>query len=531
MTYAIARANRQKPIVHRTPPVWLAWWRSGASASGGALLFLAFPPADLWFLAPLGVALLALATYGAGPRQAMWLGYLNGLVFFVPALAWVRPVGYDAWLILAAVECLYFAAMSAGISLVARLRGWPVWVAALWVLQEWARGVFPLGGFPWVRVAFSQGNSSFTPYAALGGAPLVTFVVVLCGALLARVVIHLIRQELRAACLPLALALAVPLLAYAVPHAGGSGQTLRIGVIQGNVPGRGLGFLGDEPAVVLRNHADKTHELARAVRTGRLPKPDIVIWPENSTDIDPYRDASAYQIIDSAVRDIGVPVLVGAVVRREDGHHRSTRAIVWDPVKGPGAYYDKQKLVPFGEFVPFRDLLTRFIDRVNLVGPQSVAGDEDGDLPMGGVTVGAVQCYEVAFDGVVRDTVRAGGNPLVVQANNATYALTNLPPQQLAMSQLRAVEHGRAVITAATTGISAYVDPNGELRWQTAELVDDMTVVTVPVRTGQTIATRIGALPEQIFMLAGVGAVAVELARRARRRHPANGSVTRTSGS
>ncbi len=157
-----------------------------------------------------------------------------------------------------------------------------------------------------------------------------------------------------------------------------------------------------------------------------------------------------------------MPVLVGAVVAIGDDA-RATRSIVWDPVTGPGAYYDKQKLVPFGEFTPYKDLVLSLFERANLVGKQSIPGDKPGDLKVGPVTVGAVSCYEVAFDTIVNGTVRAGGSPLVVQTNNATYELSNLPPQQLAMSRIRAVEHNRAVIPVATTGISAHVAPDGSI--------------------------------------------------------------------
>ncbi|MEO3812550.1 apolipoprotein N-acyltransferase [Sphaerisporangium sp. B11E5] len=552
--------------------------RPAAAVAGGLLLYVSFPPIGLWFLGPAGVALLTLAARGATARRAAWLGYLGGAAFLLPALAWVRPIGYDAWLILVAVECLYFGAVSAGTALVTRLR-WPaLWVAALWVAQEWARGRFPVGGFPWVRLAFAQGESPFTPYAALGGAPLVTFAVALSGALLAAAALRLARSRAaarrpgpaapgdaepaaapavpslpvpaavaagplravpagalavpsaavpagvptgplravpRAAALLLAGAVAVPLLGYAVPRpAAEGGRVIRVGVVQGDVPGEGMGFLGDRPAVVLGNHARVTHEMAADVRAGRLPRPDIVIWPENSTDIDPYRSAYARGVIDAAVRDIGVPVLVGAVVVTPDREHRHTRAIVWDPAAGPGAYYDKRQLVPFGEYVPYRELLETFIARVSLVGLQSLPGDRPGALPMGPVTVGAVSCYEVAFDDIVRSTVRAGGTPLAVQTNNATYALTGLPPQQLAMSQLRAVEHDRAVVIAATTGISAFVDHTGKIRWRSAEKVTAKAVLDVQVRTGQTLATRLGPLPEWILLLAGVGALGAALARR-----------------
>ncbi|GAA4220169.1 apolipoprotein N-acyltransferase [Streptosporangium album] len=496
---------------------WALPGRIAAALAGGLLLFLAFPPLGLWFLAPFGLALAVLSVYGSRPRRALWLGLLMGLAFLLPALHWVSPIGMDAWLGLVAMESLFYAAWAAGAALTVRLPLWPLWSAALWVAMEWARGMFPFGGFPWARAAFSQGESVFTPYAALGGAPLVTFAVALCGGLIALLALRFASAPRwdRAIALPLAGVLAVPAAAFAVPRYGDEGRTVTVGVIQGNVPGRGMNPLGDEPAVVLRNHTRMLHEMARAVREGRTPRPDLVVLPENSTDIDPYRSDVAYREIDAAVKDIGVPVLVGAVVGVGE-NNRATRSLVWDPVTGPGAYYDKQQLVPFGEYTPLKDLVLALFERAGRVGKQSVPGTRDGDLRMGPVTVGAINCYEVAFDGVVRDTARTGATPLVVQTNNATYALTNLPPQQLAMSQLRAVEHNRAVVTSAITGISAYVTPDGTVAWRTGELVPASNVLNIPVRTTETVATRVGALPEWALILVSAGALAAGWRRRPR---------------
>lgn len=499
-------------ISHRAPIA-----RVAGAIAGGLLLFLAFPPLGLWFLAPFGVALAVLSVRGARPRRAAWLGLLTGLALLLPGLHWVSPIGMDAWLGLVAMESVFYAAWGVCAALVVRLPLWPLWSAALWVAMEWARGMFPFGGFPWLRVAFSQGESVFTPYAALGGAPLVSFAVALCGGLIALLALRLTpapRWE-RAVALPLIGILAVPAAAFAVPRPGDEGRTVTMGIIQGNVPGRGMDPLGDVPAVVLQNHTRMLHEMAQSVRAGKTPRPDVVVLPENSTDIDPLRSDFAYREIDAAVKDIGVPVLVGAVVGVGE-NNRATRSLIWDPVTGPGAYYDKQKLVPFGEYTPLKDIVLALFKRAGLVGKQSVPGTRDGDLKLGPVTIGAINCYEVAFDGVVGGTARTGASPLVVQTNNATYALTNLPAQQLAMSQIRAVEHNRAVVTAAITGVSAYVTPDGSIAWRTKELVPASTVLTIPVRTAETIATRVGALPEWVLILVGAGALAAVWRRRTR---------------
>ncbi|MEU8356993.1 apolipoprotein N-acyltransferase [Nonomuraea sp. NPDC048882] len=508
---------------------WVLPGRIAAAVAGGLALFAAFPPLGWWPCAPLGIALVIGSLYGTRARRAAWLGYLAAAVFLLPALAWVRTIGDDVWFMLVATECFFYAAMAALAAPVFRLRGWPLWFAGLWVLMEWARSLVPIGGFPWARVAFSQGETPYTPYAALGGVPLVSFAVALSAGLLAQAVLSrraappavLTRLAGSSAAVlgravPVALALLVPALTFALPRPGDEGRSVNVGIVQGNVPGRGMYALGDEPAVVLRNHATETKRLAQAVRDGKLLKPDIVVLPENSTDIDPYRDEYARQIIQDAVSDVGVPTLVGAVVAI-GSDERATRSLVWDPVTGAGAYYDKQNLVPFGEYTPFKDLVLALWDRASLVGRQSVPGDKPGDLKMGPVTIGAVNCYEVAYDDTVRETVRAGGTPIVVQTNNASYAESNLPPQQLAMSQLRAVEHNRAVVTAATTGISAYVTPDGKVSWQTRELVPDMNVVKVPVRTQETIATKVGVLPEWALMVMGAAAAGVAVWRGRRR--------------
>lgn len=513
----LATATPRSTAPAFAPPVWA---RAGLAVAGGLLIFLAFPPLGWWFCAPVGVAPVVVSVYGVRPRRALWIGFLGGLAFLFPAMAWVRPIGDDAWVALVAIESAFWAVQGLLVSLVVRLRLWPLWAACLWVLQEWARSTFPMGGFPWARLVFSQGTAPYLKYASLFGAPFVSFTVALTGCLLAYLAVHLFTRDYRERVVALTAAgvVALPVVGMLVPLHGDEGKTVNIGVIQGSVPRSDkLGFHGGEPAVVLKNHADETHRLAEAVRAGKQPKPDVVVWPENSTDIDPFRDPAAYAIIDAAVKDVGVPVLVGAVVILGDDA-RATRSIVWDPVTGPGAYYDKQKLVPFGEFTPYKDLVLALFERAGLVGRQSVPGEKPGDLKAGPVTLGAVSCYEVAFDTIVNGTVRAGGSPLVVQTNNATYERSNLPPQQLAMSRVRAVEHNRAVIPVATTGVSAHVAPDGRILWETPELVAASAVVTAQVRTRDTLATRVGVLPEIILMVAGSGAAVVAVVAARRRR-------------
>jgi apolipoprotein N-acyltransferase len=490
--------------------------RPALALLAGLLLAAAFPPVGWWPLAPVSAAMLALILRGRRLRAATGLGMLYGLAFCFPLFEGLRPVGIDAWLALSVFEALYFALLGTGIALATRLPGWPLWTAALWITEEFVRGRVPFGGFPWGRLAFSQTASPYLGYAPLGGAPLISFVIALTGGLLAASALALWRRRapspgsaasggVRGVALMLAGVLVLGLAGVFVPRPSG-GRTVTVAVVQGNVPRAGLDFLGQREAV-LDNHARETHKLAQEVRQGRLARPDIVIWPENSSDLDPYRDPQARQVIDEAVRDIGVPVLVGAVIDHGDGEHVENRGIVWDPRTGPGAYYVKRHPLPFGEYIPiFRGFLRKVITRFDMVG-EFVKGRTAGNLRLGPVRIGDVICFEVAYDGLVRDVAR---NPLlVVQTNNATFGRTSLPPQQFAMSRLRAVEHDRTMLVASTSGISGIITPDGRVLDRSKEFTPAVQVERVPLRSSRTLSDHLGATPEWALALLGFAAALV----------------------
>jgi apolipoprotein N-acyltransferase len=499
---------RVRMTAYRTPrrrrPTGLR--RLAAAAAAGLLLDVAFPPHDLWWLAPIAVGILTATCRGVSARRGALLSLVTGLAFLGPLLVWTGAVaGPGAWLALVLLEAVLLAPLGAALAVVTRLPGWPIWAAAAWVADEAIRDRLPFGGFPWGRLAFSQGDTWVTPLAALGGAPLVTFAVAAVGSAVAAL---LLRAGIRTALVTAG----VVLLGASVVPTPTAGQQVTVAVVQGNVPRLGLEAFAQR-AAVLDNHATATHELAAAVRAGRQPRPDLVIWPENSSDLDPYTDPQAASIIQAAVRDIGVPVLVGAVL---DGPGDKVRnaGIVWDPTGGPGAIYVKRHPVPFGEYMPFRSLARRISSKVDLVPRDFARGSTPGALDVGPARVADVICFEVAYDGVVRDAVRAGGRLLVVQTNNATFGRSGETYQQLAMGRLRAVEHGRAVVVAATSGVSAVIAPDGRVIARSPVFSRDLLVERIPLRSGETLATRLGALPELLMALVALGALAAGLVRR-----------------
>lgn len=501
--------------------------RSALAALCGLALAAAFPPYGVWPLSVAAVAGLALLTRGRSARQGAWLGFAFGLPFFVWLLVWLRVIGWDAVVGLSVIEAAFVAVLGAGLAVTSRLRAWPLWGACLWVAEELARDRLPFGGFPWGRLAFANTATPFTPLAALGGAPLVTFAVALCGSLLAACAVAVWRlrkgpvvfgpRRFVPAVTAVALAAATLAAGFAVPVPTAADDTVRVAVVQGNVQQPGMHFLG-RPLKILTNHVEATLKLAEDIKAGRAPQPDLVIWPENSSDMDPFSEPQAYALITKAVRAVGVPVLVGALVDGPDADHVQNEGIVWDPDSGPGDHYTKQHPVPFGEYVPFRRQLTKVIKRLDQVPRDFYPGKGSGVLQIGPARLGDVICFEVAYDGIVRDTVAAGARALVIQTNNATYGRTGQPEQQLAMSRLRAVEHGRAVVTAATSGITAVVAPDGRIEQQTAEFTQAVISARLPLRDDLTVADRVGSAPEWTLAMVGLlsWAAAIMLGRRGR---------------
>ncbi|PZF80429.1 apolipoprotein N-acyltransferase [Jiangella anatolica] len=491
-------------------------WRYAGAALLGVSLVAAFPPYDLWFVAVLVPGAFALLVRDQPLKRSALLGYLFGAGFFLPLLDWTgMEVGPIPWIILALFEALFFIPLALGVTLVQRLPGWPVWTAAVWIADEAIRGRFPYGGFTWGKLAFSQADSPMLGLASWAGSPGLSFAVALAGGLLAWVVVER-RLWVRGAAAAGAVAIVVaPLLIQPLTPGG---DTVTVAIVQGNVPAEGLAY-NDEKRAITRNHVEATEALAADVEAGEVERPDIVLWPENSSDISPFHDADTYRAIDGAVRAIGVPTLISAIVPTDDGRNVRNTSILWDPVDGPGDTYVKRHPMPFGEYIPMRSIAARITDAVNQQPRDHLPGDTVGIFQVGDTIIGDVICFEVAFDGIVRDAVIDGGQFLSVQTNNATFGRTEMTEQQLAQSRVRAFEHGRTVLVSALAGVSAVVAPDGSVTDRAELFTQDVIVTDVPLADGLTLATRVGAWPEWIITALGAGAVALVVvnARRARR--------------
>jgi apolipoprotein N-acyltransferase len=490
------------------------------AAVAGVAAGAGFEPLHWAYLLPVAVAVLTVLCLDAGLRLGFVLGAVFGTAFMLVLLPWVQVIGAYAWVPLSVAEGLFYGLAGLGTAAVARLRWWPLWAATAWVAVEAARASFPFGGFPWGRLSFATEDTPLAPLFAYVGAPGVTFVVALLATVLAWAALEVRRSPVRvgagvaAACL---LATAAAVFPFPAVAPGEHPRTATVAAVQGNVPGVGLEAFAERRAV-LDNHVAATLRLSARIAAGTAPQPDLVVWPENSSDIDPYTDLAARTAIAAAARSVRAPLLMGAVVgdRRHEGWYN--RAIVWSAQGKPGAYYNKQHPVPFGEYIPFRSELAPRIPALAQIPSDMIRGRRPGVLQVGPARLGVLMCFEVAYDGLVRQLVAHGARLVVVPTNNATYTGTGQIEQQFAMSRLRAIETARYVVVASTNGISGIIAPDGQVVERAPVRAAAVLEHRVPLLSRTTPAVRFGAWVEHGMVAAAAVAALVGIGVGYRRR-------------
>jgi apolipoprotein N-acyltransferase len=274
------------------------------------------------------------------------------------------------------------------------------------------------------------------------------------------------------------------------------------------------------------------------VRLGQEAQPDFLLWPENSTDIDPTVDPITRRTVQAAAEVADRPILVGAVMQGPGPDERQTAALWWDPERGVLARYDKQNLVPFGEWIPFRAQLLPLIPLLQKVGAQSVAGTRPGvlDVRAAGrpIKIGDAICFELAYDRTIYSAITGGAQVMMVQSNNATYGGTGQIEQQFAITRARAMETRREIAVATTNSVSGFITRDGAVAIRTHEFTAQSMVVEMPLRNALTPAIRVApwlerglALVAVLACLAAVLGGAISARRFSRRRSAGGADETR----
>ena len=497
-------------------------WLLPALLSAG-LLALAMPGRVGWWpLLFVALVPLLLVTLSARPGRSALVGFVCGLVTHLALLYWILIVlgrygGLPFYLslpglvLLAAYMALYPAVFCALLSLLAG-RSWHrerpvaslVWLApVLWVGLDWLRSVL-FTGFPWMDLGYGlYAQPQLIQAADLGGHHLVTFGVVLCNSLLVGIVDRQrrdvrwnIRRErglLLLACATLVFLGGYSAVRYRVAvHYGPRALQAQVAVVQGNVD-----------QMVKWSPAFKTATVDTYLRLSReaIGEADVelVVWPETALPFYPQRDQLTSRLA-AFTGAANTWLLTGAplftLTPQTDGselvrHYNG--AILLGPDGRIAASHAKQHLVPFGEYVPLRPYLPFLEPLVVSVG-DFAAGTSDEPLALGPMRLGMLICYESIFPEIARQSVTRGANLLVNLTNDAWYGRSSAPHQSMAMAVFRAVENKRALVRAANTGISGFVDPVGRIVVRTGLFVEAALVSRMPLLDGQTVFNRQGHL-------------------------------------
>lgn len=470
-----------------------------AAAGSGLALWLALPPVDLGPVAFVGLIPLLMALRGARARRGALIGFVFGLVFNGILFTWLIPVSVVAYAGLAIGMAAFLALFGAIVPVIWNERA-PVRTAlaigAAWALVEWLRGIWPFDGWHWTWLGATQhDNPLMTPLLSIIGALGLGAVLAAINALL----LIAIRRAPRwgSAAVPFAVAAVMAVAPFAIPLSQPDGPAVDVAIVQGNVPIE----LGTASRIIEDNIVAENH--ARVHRTLATDPPDLAVWPENALDRDPTRDAFLGPLVGEAIRDVGVPTLLGAITERPDGRLYNEN-LLFDPGGNLVDRYAKNHPLPFGEFVPFRDALD-WIPDISRVRADLTAGTEPGRFELGDVRFSSIICFENAFADLVRETVTEDTGFLVVTTNNSTFGISAAPEQHVVLSQLRAVETGRWVVHAALSGISAVISPQGEVMQRTGLFEPASLRASIPTASGTTVYDAVGGwLPLAFLVLLGM---------------------------
>lgn len=503
--------------------------RAAAAVAAGVATGLGQAPHDWWPLVIPGVAALTLLVADRRPRSAAGLGYLYGLGLFIATISWVYVVAWPAAPVLIAFMSCWFLLAGWGIRTVQALPGAPFWAACVWSAVEVGSAHVPLGGFGWIRLAWTAVDTPLAGDLRWIGVTGVSLLLALTGQLLAAAVRRGggVRPRVAAG-----VALVVLLGAgsgvgeWTTHRPDPAADGPRVTVIQGGVDGTAGSYAMGYARSVTDNHLSETIAAVAHQRATGAPAPDMLLWPENSTDIDPVLDAQTHDLVTTAIAVAQRPVLVGAVTEGPGPDERQTTAQWWPAGSaGPTADYHKRNLVPFGEWVPWRKQLLPILPILEHVGRQSVPGTAPGvlDVEVAGhrIAIGDVICFELAYDSTVYDTVRNGAQVVMVQSNNATYTHTGQPYQQWQMTRARAIESGRQIVVSTTSSLSGLIEPSGRVADRTREATHDFR--SYDVALGHGVSAGVRASPLIGWGSCVLAAAAVAAALLVRRRTGARG--------
>ena len=487
--------------------------------ASGLLVSAAFPPIGWWPVAFVALTPLLWLLRSSSSRRGAALGFAFGVGCYGATLYWILRFGEMAWValvLLCSASAVVFGLVAPALS----RRGRPIpqaaGLAALWTLVDWVRTVWPLGGFSWGSLGVSQVDNRLTVrVATVAGVWGVTFVVVAVNALLVETLAGgggggAGRAWTRRAA-PVGIAAVLVAAPALIPFAVPNGRAVDVATLQVDVRQAGSGSAIREDVGVARLNMAMHERLV-------ADPPALAVWGEGALDPGAANDPATLDDVRRTIATVGAPTLVGAVLDDPDGTQR-TSVELFDARGDPVDRYDKVHLVPFGEYVPWRDELS-WISAIDQIPVDRTPGDRVHAVAVDDLSAfGTPICFENGFPALTRAFVRAGATFLVVTVNNASYGTTAASAQHLEMSRMRAIEDGRWVVDAAVSGISAFVDPTGRVVAHAGLFTPAILRHTIRSSTAMTPYVRLGDLLPWLSLAFVAGMLLAP--RRRRVTHPA----------
>ena len=449
----------------------------------GAVLSGAFAPLNCWFLLPIAIAIFLYAV--TKTSKPFLTAFIFAVVFNFLTLKWSGTyVGLVPVFFLVLLQSLFYLPL--GFVSFRRNRYSRIWlILPVLLIADESRSLIPFGGFGWNRLSFSQADSPYVSVAAFLGDTALAFLGISLG-------IALYLLFARAQLLSVALTAAVTTLVILLPTSTLNQGSINVLGVQGNVPRLGLDF-NSRAEEVFNLHLKQTEIALQQVNK----KPDLILWPENSVDIDPFVNPQVAQKISNLAKNSNTPIIVGTVLKGSKGPENAS--VLWNSDGEVVSKYVKRTLTPFGEYIPLRSIanfVSPFTDDV----VDFAAGDEITLHNVGQSQIAPIICYEIIDDSAV-NSISKNAHMIIVQTNNATFADSGQSMQQLNISRIRAVETNKWVVSVSTTGVSAIIDNNGKVRQITKQNMHSFVSGDISLNTKESVSSRTGNWSSAMLLL------------------------------
>jgi len=487
------------------------WGRAAVGALGGVFLALSFPAFNFWPGIFIGYFLILLAIRQLGFFKAFIVGNLAGFAFYGLVTKWLTTyLGPVPWFALSVLQALMIG-LAAGVAAIVwrwlntlnlgKIQPWVLAFAlgAVFTAREYLAGIFPFGGMPWARAGLSLVDTWIARWVYFVDIAGLTWLIVFLTALVA---LKFLNPEPRGSgvirrftsFIPTGLAglLILGIPGFIVLDASGTAGTLKVGAVQGNA-NAGL-FASNPPGSILDKHLAVARDLLKDDKAKDL---DLMVWPENSSDLDPNTMVEpARKISEFVDQELQAPLLFGNKTFRGSDFYNEVD--LWLPEIGLADSYQKKRPVPFGEYVPDRSFYMALApELIGLIGWDMSAGTRDGifELPNGS-KVGSLICFEVTFDYLSFDLVNQGAQAIMVQTNSSDFGRSEQGVQQVAISRMRAIETGRTVVSVSTVGVSGIYAADGSIVSELESFVPGAMIEDIALRDEITPAVAFGKYVE-----------------------------------